>query len=63
MSAEYKWFKKGSEHRRTTDPEGKLTTLVKLTPNTEIHYKYREDGSVRVKSYQKNSEYHGGNYG
>jgi len=56
--SEYIWFKKGREHRRTADPEGKLPTLAKPTPNTEIRYKYHDDGSVYSKTYYKDGKHH-----
>ena len=59
MSTEYIWFKRGKEHRRTADPEGKLPTLIKPTPNTEIKYSYYKDGSsVQYESYYKNGKLH-----
>jgi len=58
MSTEYNWFKKGREHRRTADPEGKLLTLVKPTPNTEIGYEYHDNGIVRQEKYYKNGGLH-----
>ena len=57
MSTEYIWFKRGKEHRRTADPEGKLVTLIKTSPNTEIGYKY-DNGSVETEIYYKNGERH-----
>ena len=56
--SEYIWFKKGREHRRTADPEGKLPTLAKPTPNTEIRYDYYEDGSVKYEHYYKDGKLH-----
>jgi len=58
MSTEYIWFKKGREHRRTTDPEGKLPSSIRPTPNTEIRYEYRGDGSLSGEEYYKDGELH-----
>ena len=58
MSTEYIWSKRGKEYRRTADPEGKLITLVRPTPNTEIRYKYHDDGGVKSEEYLKNGKRH-----
>ena len=55
---EYNWFKRGKEHRRTADPEGKLPTLVKPTPNTEIRFEYHVDGGVKYEYYYKDGRVH-----
>ena len=55
---EYNWFKRGKEHRRTADPEGKLPTLVKPTPNTEIRFEYHVDGGVKYEYYYKDGRLH-----
>ena len=55
---EYIWFKRGKEHRRTADPEGKLLTLVKPTYNTEIKYGYYGDDGVRSEEYYKDGKRH-----
>ena len=62
---EYNWFKRGKEHRRTADPEGKLPTLVKPTPNTEIRFEYHDDdddddddGSLEYEGHYKDGKRH-----
>ena len=58
MSTEYIWFKRGKEHRRTADPEGKRPTLIKPTPNTEIRYQYYYNGDLWSERHYKNGELH-----